>query len=362
MKLQSFIEGSLDITPYRPGISAKTLASQLNIPLGDVLKLNANENLFIPKGFMKRVLVEVAEESDPRLYPEDRDILCEAISRYVDVDPSQIVVTASGDQGINLVSTAFLETGGELRAASPTFSMYKRTALTLGHDYCEVPLNNDFSLDVKLLSYNRDDLLTVICNPNNPTGNQFPRDDVLAVLDCLDTPVLVDEAYSEFGDYSLAKETRNYENLVVLRTFSKAFGLAGMRLGYLVAEEDVAEILNERFQMPYPVPGISLRVGVKLLDASDLVRETVEKVKSEREWLGTQLNNIEGVSAFPSDTNFIMFSVERDYEEVYLSLLDRGVIIRKIGQVLGYENCLRVTIAPRDMNEQFLSALKEVLN
>lgn len=361
MKLRSFIDGSLAIRPYRPGISAKVLAEQLKIPSGDVLKLNANENLFLPQSFMKRVLVEAAEESDPRLYPEDRETLREAISRYVGVDPSQIVITASGDQGINLVLTAFLGAGGVLRTISPTFSMYRRTALTLGLDYNEVSLNNDLSLDVKSLSSNRDDLLTVICNPNNPTANQFPRDDVLTVVDTLDTPILVDEAYSEFGGYSLAQETRNYENLVVLRTFSKAFGLAGMRLGYLIAEEDVAETLNERYQMPYSVPEISLRVGVKLLESIDHVNDTVEKVKSEREWLGAQLSNLEGVQAFPSDTNFIMFNVDKDYEQVYLSLLDRGVIIRKIGQVLGFENCLRVTVAPRDTNERFIVVLKEVL-
>jgi histidinol-phosphate aminotransferase len=361
LKLQSFIDGSLAIRPYRPGISVKDLAEQLKTPSGDVLKLNANENLFLPQSFMKRVLVEAAEESDPRLYPEDRETLREAISRYVGVDPSQIVITASGDQGINLVLTAFLGAGGVLRTISPTFSMYRRTALTLGLDYNEVSLNNDFSLDVKSLSSNRDDLLTVICNPNNPTGNQFPRDDVLIVVDTLDTPVLVDEAYSEYGEYSLAQETNNYENLVVLRTFSKAFGLAGMRLGYLVAEEDVAETLNERFQMPYPVPGISLRVGVKLLEALDLVVETVNKVKSEREWLGSQLNNIKGVNAFPSDTNFITFNLDRDCEQVYRSLLGRGIIIRKIGTMLEQKNCLRVTVAPRDMNKRFLSTLKEVL-
>jgi histidinol-phosphate aminotransferase len=219
-----------------------------------------------------------------------------------------------------------------------------------------------FRLDPEaVLAKSRHADMIILCNPNNPTSNQFPKESVLKIVEGYENLVLIDEAYADFGKYSLLKEVAKRENLVVLRTFSKAYGLAGLRLGYAVANILIAKILVERYLMPYPVPNVVLRTGTKILDKQEFILETVEMIKQERNFIVESLNKIEGVKAFQSDTNFVLFRTDKPYEEVYSELLQRGIIIRKIGAVPGHDNCLRVTVAPRKTMLSFLTALREVM-
>ena len=360
MNTRKLIESSKRISPYRPNPSIEAFASSLGMRVEDVLKLNSNENLFLDKTTLNSILVEAACETDPRLYPQDEEEkLRQLLAEINKVSASQIMVSAGGDQVIELLFS-LLQRGESVTAVSPTFSMYPRAALQREAEYREASLEPDFSLNVKkTLGIASGSSMLVVCNPNNPTGNQFPREDIVELVKGFSGLVLIDEAYQEYSEYSVADLISDYPNLIVLRTFSKAYGLAGLRLGYCIANEELASTLRERYMMPYPVPNVVLNAGIKVLERRDLIQETVEKTRIEREWLISQLNSLAGVQAFPSETNFILFNTEKPYTEVYEALMSQGVIISKQGNILGNMNCLRVTVAPRALLWRFKEALKE---
>jgi histidinol-phosphate aminotransferase len=363
MSPSEFISRSNDLETYRPGEPVAVLARCLGIQKEAILKLNANENLFLPRSLIQGAVFEATREVDPRLYPEEEEQeLIWKLSMVHNIPADNIIVSAGGDHLIDLILSSYLKRGDTVLAVTPTFSMYSRMARIKGLNFKAFELESDFSLDPKrLLFESRDAELIILCNPNNPTSNQLPLEDVLKVVDGCGKLVLMDEAYSDFGRYTLVEEAAGRENLIVLRTFSKAYGLAGLRLGFAVTSAPLAATLRERYMMPYSVPSIVLKAGVKILNEQKAVQETILEVKHERRQLIEALNGLSGVRAFESDTNFVLFNTGRPFEEVYVGLLRRGVIVRKIGEVAGHRDCLRVTVAPRDMAERFLSALREVL-
>jgi histidinol-phosphate aminotransferase len=365
VKLQSFYEASKDLEAYKPGETPEEIAARLGISRSDVLKLDANENLFLPRMMMHEILMEASEETDPRLYPSgDSKRLRGAVGGYLGVSPRQVVLGAGGDQLIKLLLHAFLRAGDEMLAVTPTFSVYGLTTRAMGVGYRTVDVEEDFSLNVEetLSAVGPRTRILVLCSPNNPTGNQFARDKVLSLAERFQGLVVVDEAYVEYAGYSLVEEITRFDNMLILRTFSKAFGLAGLRLGYAVSNSSLAEVLNDRYQMPYPVSSISLKAGLVVLEKIGQVRDSVEAAKRERGWLTDELNAMKGVTAYSSDANFVLLSLTRDYEDIYGKLLERGVIVRKIGLVPRVsDGCFRVTLAPREKLERFLVALKEAL-
>jgi histidinol-phosphate aminotransferase len=199
-----------------------------------------------------------------------------------------------------------------------------------------------------------------LCSPNNPTGNQFEVDKVEALIEEFPGIVLLDEAYGEYAEYSVTPLIGKYENLVVLRTFSKAFGLAGLRLGYAVANPLLANAIN-KIPAPYAINVVSLTMGRKLLENAGVVKEAVAALKAERGKLINELNAMEGVEAFDSRANFVLFNTVKPFEEVYANMLKRGIIVKKLGKLLMYENCLRTTVGLPEMNVKLLAALREYL-
>ncbi len=363
MTLDEFVSSSRRLGIYKPGEPVEELAARLNLPVSRVLKLNANENLFLPRSTLQRVLTEAAAEIDPRLYPGGEEaVLAEKLASLHGASPAHIILASGGDMIIDLIMSSLVKQGDTVLAVTPTFSMYPRTAKIKGLTFRAVSLDNRFMLDGEMVLEEAEGVgLIVLCNPNNPTSNQFNRGEVMKIVNGFEGFVLIDEAYAEFGNYSLVGEALKRDNLIILRTFSKAYGLAGLRLGYGVTNKVLACTLTERYLMPFSVPSFVLRVGAKLLDERAAVLEAIEEVKREREALVDSLGKIEGVEAFPSDSNFVLFTTNKPYEEVYNRLLEKGVIIRRIGDVSGYSDCLRVSVAPREITSMFLEDLREVL-
>jgi histidinol-phosphate aminotransferase len=341
------------------------LARKLGRKPEEIVKLNSNENFFVPLDFLKNILKESVNEVDPRIYPRDEYMeLKEALSRYLRASPSQTVIGTGSDQLIDLVSRMMLKSGDEALSISPTFSIYERCVRIQGATYKPILLKEDFSLDTERLlnAVSPKTKLVFLCCPNNPTANRFARRDVEILAESFDGIVAVDEAYVDFSDGSFIDIVNNYDNLVVFRTFSKVFGLAGLRLGCVVTNSVLAKIIDERFQMPYAVTLVALKAALKILDKINIIKDAVEKVKIQRSVLIETLKEFDGVQAFNSETNFVLFQTIKDSEAVYKELLSKGVIVRNIGQVLGYRNCLRATVAPQPMMDRFLNALKEVLS
>jgi histidinol-phosphate aminotransferase len=349
---------------YAPEKTTENVVKQYGLSSTEIVKLNFNENLYVPRERLTMLLKEVAEECDLRLYPqEEEEKLREAITEYLTLSQACVAVGNSSDEVMDRITRLFLEKGDRVVTFAPTFSVFRYCARYQGADYVSVPLCEGFKLDVEAMrkAFTPQARLLYLCSPNNPTGNQFELGEVEALIEEFPGIVLVDEAYGEYADYTVVPLIDKYENLIVLRTFSKAFGLAGLRLGYAVANPLLSNAVN-KIPAPYAINIVSLAMGRKLLDNVGVVRNAVAALKTERGKLINSLNEIRGVEAFDSRANFVLFNTSKPYEDVYVNMLKRGLIIKKLGKLLMYENCLRTTVGLPEMNLKLLNALQEYLS
>lgn len=352
-----------DIESYSIGESTETLARQLGISPSEIIKLNFNENLFMPRAKLIELMKEVAEECDLRIYPqEEENELRENLSEYLKTPKENIVIGNASDELIDRITRLFLDKGESAVSVMPTFPVFRYCAKRQGAEYVAVPLLDNFGLNVKRLLdiFSPKTSLLYVCSPNNPTGNQFKMDEAETLAKKFPGIVVLDEAYAEYADYSMVSRIGEFENLIILRTFSKAFGLAALRLGYAVANPTLAQALSDKTPLPFPVSAFTLNMGQKLLKNVEVMRKAVTELKSERGKLIKKLNEINGIEAFDSQANFVLFNTIKPCEEVYQSLLKRGLLIKKLGKILNLENCLRTTVGLPQMNARLLEALREI--
>jgi histidinol-phosphate aminotransferase len=341
----------------------ESIAKKYGLSPDAILKLNYNENLFLPREKLIPLLKEVAEECDLRIYPqEEENRLKEKIGEYLKIPTESVAIGNSSDEVMDRIIRIFLEKGDRAVTFTPTFSIFKYCINYSGADFVGVLLRNDFTVDVEAMQsvFTPEARLLYLCSPNNPTANQLKPREVEALTEDFPGIVLVDEAYAEYADYSVVPLIDKYENLIVLRTFSKAFGLAGLRLGYAVANPTLAQAIN-KLPTPYAVNVVSLSMGRKLLENTPMVQRSVEALKAERRRLIEKLNQIKGIGAFDSKTNFVLFNVDKPYEDVYLNVLKQGLVIKKLGKLLNYPNCLRSTIGLPQMNKRLLKVLNDYM-
>ena len=326
-------------------------------------KLDANENWHLPSAEIRGALNTSAEHLDPRSYPDGAVVnLAKAVSVQIGVPSESVIPCAGGDQAIDLICQAFLGPGDNAVIVSPTFSMYRLRATIAGAECACVPMLPDFRLPVaEILRRGGPGGVTFICSPNNPTGTQFNRDDVERVLDSFQGLVVLDEAYVEFASYSLSRRVRQRRNLAVLRTFSKAYGMAGLRLGYIVASKEWAPEFLAKVQYPYPVSGVAVAMAVAMMRNRGRIEEWIGKVRNERVWLTRRLRAIPGTVVIDSEANFLMVSLPVDSGEAQKRLLAAGVSTRRLGDVLDFPNCLRITVGTRRMNKQLLEGLRGIV-
>lgn len=261
------------------------IARQYGLKTSDIIKLNYNENLYIPREKVIPLLKEVAEECDFRIYPQEEEArLREKLSDYLQVQQECITLGNSSDEVMERVIRIFLGTGDIAVTFAPTFSVVKYCVNYEGAEYVAVPLKDDFRIDMEGMrkAFTPNAKLLYLCSPNNPTANQLKPREIEALTEDFPGIVLVDEAYGEYADYSAVPLTKKYENLIILKTFSKAFSLAGLRLGYAVANPTLAKALDKT-PAPYPVNVVSLSMGRKMLENIGLMRESVLALKVERE-------------------------------------------------------------------------------
>lgn len=342
--------------------TVESVAERFGISPLEIVKLNSNENFFISKDKLLEFLKEITEEYDPRIYPQEEYKLKEKLGDYLNVPADRIVIGNGGDELIERITRLFLEKGDQVLSVTPTFAFYKHCASLLGAKYLEAPLKKDFTLDTEqiLAMITPKTRLLFLCSPNNPTANQFKKSEIQFLIKEFPGVVVVDEAYVEFAEYSMAPLLDKFENLIVLRTFSKAFGLAGLRLGYVAANSDVATTLSKKAQQPYPVNSIALRMGLKLLANIGIMKKAWEQMKVERGALIRELNEINGVKAFDSQTNFVFFQTSKQSSEVYQGLLSQGVFVKNLGRIINLPNCFRTTVGLPKMNIKLLKALKKI--
>ncbi len=348
------------IAPYQPGKPISELAREMGLDEKRIVKLASNEN---PRGIGPRTRAAIdAALADIARYPDGNGFeLKLALSKRYGADLPQIVLGNGSNDVLELVSLAFLGPGRSAVYSQHAFAVYPLATQARGARAIVVPAR-DYGHDLEAMAAAiADDTQVVwIANPNNPTGTMVQPDPLEAFLKRVPERVIVviDEAYNEYLHADLRADTvrwlKRYPNLVVTRTFSKAYGLAGLRVGYAFAHASVADMMN-RVRQPFNVNSIALAAAVAALDDMEFVaRSYAENLKGMRqiEEGAKQL----GLSWIPSYGNFIAIRVGRA-PEIYKRLLRRGVIVRPVGG--GYElpEHLRVTVGTEEENERFLSAL-----
>jgi len=325
------------------------------------IKLDSNENFALDRDFVAGIAAEAARQVDLREYPLDQlDELYSQLAKYAGVSVKCVAAGSGSDQIIELL----LSTLGSRRATvfSPTFSYFINRCELHGIKVDQVPLEQDFTLDKKAFvkSARKSDLV-YICSPNNPTGNQIGRHEAIVdIIDSLeDKLVLVDEAYVDFADYSLSAYATKRDNVIVLRTLSKAFGLAGARVGYMMANEKFVRMFRSTIQSPYPISTLSLAIASSVLARADHVRQTINAVRDERGRVFARLAKVDGIKAFPSDANFLFIEAGRNYQRISKALKSSGLVVKELGSIAGHRGCMRVTIGTREMNDKFLQCIEE---
>ena len=285
------------------------------------------------------------------------------IGHLKEVLPERIFLGNGSDEAIDLLYRAFCEPGTDnVVAMKPTYGMYKVCADINNVTYKEVLLKDDYGLDVDgiLNSLDNGTKIVFLCSPNNPTGNSLAPVDVLHILDCFDGLVVIDEAYIDFSTQgSFTKQLNNYPNLVVLQTFSKAWGMAGVRLGMAFASKDIIQILNN-IKYPYNINVLTQEAVLDHLATKGKIELQVKEILVERKKLVAELSNLGFVEmVYPTEANFVLVRVNNPFE-IYKYLMNRGIIVRDRSKVTLCEGCLRITVGTGEDNRVLIEALKEL--
>lgn len=315
--------------------------------------LDANEN---PYGSIT--------EQDWNRYPDPyQRALKNKVAGIKGVDAANIFLGNGSDEPIDLLFRAFCEPGTDhVIINPPTYGMYKVSADINNVVVKEVLLTADYQLDVEgiLAAINERTKMIFICSPNNPTGNDMDAIGIQRVLEAFKGIVVLDEAYVDFTDRpSYAMELKKYPNLVVLQTFSKAWGLASLRLGMAFTSVEIVGIFN-KIKPPYNLSGLTQQTVLEALGNAGAKDQMVADILANREDLKKQLEKLERVvRVHPSDANFLLVEIT-DAHQLYLDLIGQKVIVRDRSRVVLCDNGLRITVGTKNENEQLIAALKSI--
>lgn len=328
-----------------------------------VLKLDSNENFVIEKQFQQELIDGAKRNSDVREYPLGKsEKLVEALSKYLQVPASMIGIGNGSDQILDLILSNFASKKTKILTSDPTFGFFEERCKLYKIPTIKIPFSKEMTLDPAsfISKYKNADIL-YLDSPNNPTGFQFKKEEMADLVKKFRGMVIVDEAYGEFSDYTVANMTKKLENLVVVRTFSKSFGLAGLRLGYVVASKKFIDVFSRVLQYPYPLNTIAIEAGILALQKSKQIEETTDLIRSERTRIIKKLRETGAFDVFDSKANFVLFDARGADKRIYTALLEQGISIRKLGKIGRHEGCLRITVGTKDMNSKFLLAIRDFL-
>ena len=327
------------------------------------LKLDSNENYVLSKQFQNDIVSAARKNSDVREYPLGRiNELIKMISKFSKVPASMIGVGNGSDQILDLILSHFASKNTKVLTSNPTFGFFEERCKLYSIPLITIPFSDDMKLDIKEFEKRSKDAdILYLDSPNNPTGFTFTKNQLQKFVQSFDGLVIIDEAYGEFADYSLTKMVKTQDNLIVVRTLSKSFGLAGLRLGYFVANKKFAEVFMNVLQYPYPLSTITIESGILALEKVDLMYDAADLIKSERKRIIENLRKYDAFEVFDSKANFVLFDAFDSYKRVYSALAEQGISIRKLGKIGNHTGCLRVTIGTKEMNSKFLLAIRDLL-
>jgi histidinol-phosphate aminotransferase len=324
------------------------------------LRLDFNENTV---GCSPRVLQRLRTLDYEALarYPE-REPAEALVAKHLGVDPAELLLTNGTDEAIHLVCESYLEAQDETLIVVPTFAMFEIYAATTGASVISIPAGKDFEfpVDEVLKRINSRTRLIAVANPNNPTGTFVPPGDLLRIARAVpQAALLVDEAYYEFCGETMMAEARNQENLFVTRTFSKAYGLAGLRIGVLTGNRTQMAMLR-RNSSPYNLNITALACLPDALADQDYITDYVNDVKQGRAALESELRT-RHIQYWPSRANFVLFSLGESHAAFIAAMRAHGILVRDRSNDPGCAGCVRTTLGSKEHNQKMMAALAEVL-
>ncbi|MEC3885860.1 histidinol-phosphate transaminase [Halobacillus litoralis] len=351
-----------NMKPYKPGKGIEEVKKEFG--LDRIVKLASNEN---PFGFSPVVEKELPKLiSNLEIYPDGYGAeIRKKVARFIGVEENQLIFGNGSDEVVQIICRTFLEPGANTVMATPTFPQYRHNALIEGAEVREVPLiDGHHDLEGMLEKIDEQTRVLWICTPNNPTGVHIDQTTLQSVLERTPDHVLVviDEAYYEYLEaddaFDSIEALNHYPNLMVLRTFSKAYGLAGLRIGYGVGHPEVIQIL-EPSREPFNTSTVAQAAALMALDDQKFIEETVQENWKNKKSLMQFCEN-HGLNYFDTQANFLLIHLPCSGDEMFEYLLTKGFIVRS-GEALGLPNTIRLTIGKKEDMQEIQEAMKEKL-
>lgn len=326
------------------------------------VKLDMNENPLDTPEVIKAAVIEQLQHREWTRYPElvPRRLLTK-LSRFVGWPEDGLLVGNGSNEILKTILMAVAGPGSRVTVVQPSFSVYQQLIRITGAEYRPVLLTPELQFDIEAICQQaRGSDLTIVCVPNNPTGTRLDPEAIREILSSTSGLVIVDEAYHEFSGMSCFDLLRKFSNLILLRTFSKAMAMAGLRIGYLLADPQItAEVAKAK--LPYNLNFVSIAAAEAGLDHIELLQANVQRVIDLRATLTARLNRMAGVETFPSGANFILFRTPLPGSALFESLYAQSVLVRDVSKAPLLDRCLRVTVGNAEENEVFLAAVKRSL-
>lgn len=351
------------IKPYSPGKPIWELQEELG--LTHVIKLASNENPFGPSP--KGIAAITSELEELHRYPDaDTVDLKTALANKMDVNPDQVIISNGADELITLISSAYLDEGDEIIVPSPSFSEYDFGADLMGAEIIPIPFDDNFQFNVEkiLEAITEKTKLLYICSPNNPTGTYMSKEQFEQLVNNVPEHVLIifDGAYTHYAtaeDYTDGLEfVKAGKNVLVMQTFSKVYGLAGLRVGYGIAPSEIVQTIL-KVKEPFNVNSLAQAAASAAINDEEHVTKSKEKTKEGANMLYEAFADLK-LNYTETESNFILVQFGPDAEQIYDELLKRGIIVR-YGKIWGLPEYARVTIGTKEENEFFIEQLKDIL-
>jgi len=352
----------LHVPVYQPGKPIDDVKREFG--LSEVIKLASNENPFGCSSYAKEAIKDQLDSL--AIYPDGASLsLRWELADFLQVDPNQLIFGNGSDEVVLMISRAYLGEGTNTVMATPTFPQYRSNAIIDGAELIEVPLKNGVhDLEAMAAAINEQTRVVWVCNPNNPSGTIVTATELETFLQKVPPHVLVvlDEAYYEYVVDDAYPQTvpmlQQYPNLIILRTFSKIYGLAALRIGYGIAAVEIIDHLNH-VREPFNTSSLAQAAARAALKDQAFVQKCRELNREGLKQLTDQFDEW-GLDYYPSQTNFVLVNLKQDSDEVFRKLLSQGIIVRS-GKALGFPGYQRITVGSAEQNAKILQALQEIV-
>lgn len=358
MQYRNFLN---DFQAYEWEPSNYDIANDNNLKPENIVRFDTNTSPYVPSSWLTS-LSEILPNIAVNNYPDSSYRSLRAlIAKYNSVHEDEIIVTNGADEALDVISKVFIDPQSDVVVSSPTYSLFRIVSQIMEGNIVSVTRLNDFNDDIMgLVKASKNSNLIFLNSPNNPTGNLVTEDCINTLLDETNSFIVIDEAYFEFCDHSFKNLAIKEPRLIIVRTLSKAFSLAGARVGYIIANKSTVNLLN-KVRPPNSLNMLSIALAEIALNDIDSVKSIVTKTLSDRALLYDSLKDIPKLTVFPSYGNFLLINFDVDVEYVYTSLLSDGLVLRNLSSVPELHNCLRCTVLTKDLNDLLSSSIRNLI-